>query len=207
MCVQLNPNRDVNAFLWRDFWIIRIPRNFDLYLFSFYFWGFPIAATSSFDGNHSFPVFFFFEAFCFCFCFFLGFGLLGFRFRLLGTAAGILNAKASSTVGNPGKGKPWKGEFSVPDSSCIGAGIDIGIAPPFVTRNYFFAIVLHQTVSVSPKMIKNIILNVRNLKKFDASILVTDHDNFDYNLIKKYSKIIVDCRNRFTEKLNKIYLA
>ncbi len=54
---------------------------------------------------------------------------------------------------------------------------------------------------------KNIILNVRNLKKFDASILVTDHDNFDYNLIKKYSKIIVDCRNRFNKKLNKIYLA
>ena len=54
---------------------------------------------------------------------------------------------------------------------------------------------------------KSIILNANNLKKCDASILVTDHDNFDYNLIKKYSKIIVDCRNRLKEKSNKIYLA
>ena len=54
---------------------------------------------------------------------------------------------------------------------------------------------------------KRVVLNSNNLKKFDASILVTDHDSFNYNLIKKYSKIIVDCRNRFTEKLNKIYLA
>ena len=54
---------------------------------------------------------------------------------------------------------------------------------------------------------KHIELNAKNLKKFDASILVTDHDNFDYNLIKKNSKIIIDCRNRFKEKLNKIYLA
>lgn len=54
---------------------------------------------------------------------------------------------------------------------------------------------------------KNIILNAKNIQKFDASILVTDHDNFDYNLIEKYSKIIIDCRNKFTKKLNKIYLA
>jgi len=54
---------------------------------------------------------------------------------------------------------------------------------------------------------KGIILNAKNLKKFDASILVTDHDNFNYNLIEKYSKIIVDCRNRFKKKLNKIYIA
>ena len=54
---------------------------------------------------------------------------------------------------------------------------------------------------------KGIVLNAKNLKKFDASILVTDHDNFNYNLIKKYSKIIIDCRNRFKKKLNKIYLA
>ena len=54
---------------------------------------------------------------------------------------------------------------------------------------------------------KSIALNAKNLRKFDASILVTDHDSFDYNLIKKYSKIIIDCRNKFKEELNKIYLA
>jgi len=54
---------------------------------------------------------------------------------------------------------------------------------------------------------KSIILNAKNLKKFDATILVTDHDNFNYNLVRKFSKIIIDCRNRFEKKLNKIYLA
>ena len=55
--------------------------------------------------------------------------------------------------------------------------------------------------------ITRIRLNAKNLRKFDASILVTDHDNFNYNLIKKYSKIIIDCRNKFKKEQNKIYLA
>jgi len=54
---------------------------------------------------------------------------------------------------------------------------------------------------------KAISLNAANLKKFDAVILVTDHDNFNYNLIKNNSKIIVDCRNKFKKEINKIYLA
>lgn len=55
--------------------------------------------------------------------------------------------------------------------------------------------------------IKSVKVNIKNLKKFDATILVTDHDSFDYNLVRKFSKIIVDCRNRFEKKINKVYLA
>lgn len=36
-----------------------------------------------------------------------------------------------------------------------------------------------------------------NLKSFDALLLSTDHDNFDYNLIAENAKLIVDTRNAF----------
>ncbi len=45
--------------------------------------------------------------------------------------------------------------------------------------------------------LKSIILNAKNIKNFDASIIVTDHDKIDYSIIKKYSKIIFDCRGKF----------
>ena len=50
--------------------------------------------------------------------------------------------------------------------------------------------------------LKSIKLNSENLKKFDASVLVTDHDVFNYNLIKKSSKIIIDCRGKYTPSKN-----
>jgi len=40
-------------------------------------------------------------------------------------------------------------------------------------------------------------LTSKNLLEFDLVILVTDHDNFDYNFIKKNAKKIIDCRGRF----------
>ena len=47
------------------------------------------------------------------------------------------------------------------------------------------------------KNLKSTILNEKNIKNFDASIIVTDHDKIDYSIIKKYSKIIIDCRGKF----------
>ena len=37
----------------------------------------------------------------------------------------------------------------------------------------------------------------QNLKKYDVVVVVTDHDYFDYELIKKNSNLIVDTRGRF----------
>ena len=39
----------------------------------------------------------------------------------------------------------------------------------------------------------------------DLVLLATDHDDFDYDLIKKYSKMIIDTRGRFkkSEKIIK----
>ena len=41
-------------------------------------------------------------------------------------------------------------------------------------------------------------LETANLNACDACILVTDHDDFDYDHINEQCKIIIDCRGRFT---------
>ena len=46
---------------------------------------------------------------------------------------------------------------------------------------------------------KSITLNKKNISKYDASILLTDHDVFDYKLIAKHSKLIFDTRGKFKE--------
>lgn len=40
-------------------------------------------------------------------------------------------------------------------------------------------------------------LSSQVLKKNDIVILATDHDKFNYNSIKKYSKFIIDCRGKY----------
>jgi len=37
------------------------------------------------------------------------------------------------------------------------------------------------------------------LSKFDLAVLITDHDCFNYKLIYKNSKKIIDCRGKFPE--------
>lgn len=58
-------------------------------------------------------------------------------------------------------------------------------------------------VSVFPKMrehnldMKSVELTEGNIKSFDCVIIATDHDNFDYDALLKYAKIIVDPRGRY----------
>ena len=54
--------------------------------------------------------------------------------------------------------------------------------------------------------LKNKIIKPSSLKAYAAVILVTDHDNFNYKLIKKYSNIIIDTRGKFKNSKN-IYRA
>lgn len=42
-------------------------------------------------------------------------------------------------------------------------------------------------------------LTAENLASFDAVILATDHDRFDYELIKQNAKLIIDSRGKFRE--------
>ena len=46
-------------------------------------------------------------------------------------------------------------------------------------------------------------INKNCLNKMDLVLLATDHDDFDYNLIEKEAKLIVDTRGRFNSS-NKI---
>ena len=53
------------------------------------------------------------------------------------------------------------------------------------------------------KKIKKIkLLSSKILNSFDVVILMTDHDLFDYDLIKNNAKLIIDCRGRFEVKDN-----
>ena len=45
--------------------------------------------------------------------------------------------------------------------------------------------------------IKGVKLNIENLEKADAVILASDHDFFDYEMIKNHSNLIIDTRGRF----------
>tara|TARA_Y100001968_G_scaffold332913_1_gene393020 strand:+ start:10110 stop:11435 length:1326 start_codon:yes stop_codon:yes gene_type:complete len=45
--------------------------------------------------------------------------------------------------------------------------------------------------------IKNVPLNKKNIMQYDCAILLTDHDSFDYDLIKENSKLIIDTRGKF----------
>ena len=50
--------------------------------------------------------------------------------------------------------------------------------------------------------LKNINLNSKKIKKFHCIVIVTDHDYFNYPLIEKKAKLIVDCRGRI-KKISK----
>ena len=46
-------------------------------------------------------------------------------------------------------------------------------------------------------------LNEECLKEFDLSVIVTDHSNVNYKLIKSHSKQIVDTRNVYKKEDSK----
>ncbi|WP_281785442.1 nucleotide sugar dehydrogenase [Uruburuella suis] len=68
-------------------------------------------------------------------------------------------------------------------------------------------------VPVFPKMrehqfnLKSEALTPENLARFDCVVLTTDHDKFDYELLKQHAKLIVDTRGKFQGKNSKIVKA
>lgn len=60
-------------------------------------------------------------------------------------------------------------------------------------------------VPVFPKMrahsfdLKSTALTAESLASFDAVVLTTNHDGFDYDLIKQHAKLIVDSRGVYRE--------
>ncbi|BBH54053.1 nucleotide sugar dehydrogenase [Fluviispira sanaruensis] len=68
-------------------------------------------------------------------------------------------------------------------------------------------------VPIFPKMrehifdLKSIHLNSDSIKSFDCILLATDHDAFNYELIKNNSNLIIDTRGKYKEKTDKIVKA
>ena len=52
---------------------------------------------------------------------------------------------------------------------------------------------------------RSVKINSNELKKYDAVVLVTDHQKFNYRLIEKNSKLIIDARHKFNKKLDKVF--
>lgn len=52
---------------------------------------------------------------------------------------------------------------------------------------------------------KSIKLTKKKISDFDAILLITDHDSFDYELIKKNSQLIIDTRGKFKPDNKKIF--
>jgi UDP-N-acetyl-D-glucosamine dehydrogenase len=46
-------------------------------------------------------------------------------------------------------------------------------------------------------------LTSQNINSADIVVLLTDHDDFDYNLIEKNSRLLVDTRGKFIKNKNK----
>ena len=74
-------------------------------------------------------------------------------------------------------------------------GAKLSYADPFVSETK--AINNDKTYTL-----KRIDLTEKSLRSFDAVILVTDHDEFDYKQIEDNSKLIIDSRGRYKKKEN-----
>jgi UDP-N-acetyl-D-glucosamine dehydrogenase len=68
-------------------------------------------------------------------------------------------------------------------------------------------------VASFPKMrahsfdLSSVALDASSLKGFDCVLLATDHDKFDYELIRTQSSLVIDCRGKFLETADNIVRA
>jgi UDP-N-acetyl-D-glucosamine dehydrogenase len=52
--------------------------------------------------------------------------------------------------------------------------------------------------------LKSVDLEADSIAKFDAVILLTDHSDFDYDLIEKHASVLIDTRGRFSAQSERI---
>ena len=55
--------------------------------------------------------------------------------------------------------------------------------------------------------LSSVALDPGSLKRFDCVLLATDHDKFDYELIRTQSPLVIDCRGKFLEPADNIVRA
>ena len=60
-------------------------------------------------------------------------------------------------------------------------------------------------IPIFPKMrehkfnLSSIPLNPKSIAEYDCLLLATDHDKFNYEMIKKHAKLIIDSRGKYSE--------
>ena len=68
-------------------------------------------------------------------------------------------------------------------------------------------------IPVFPKMrehyfnLSSIPLNPKTIANYDCLLLATDHDKFDYEMIKKHARLIIDSRGKYPESAANIIKA
>jgi len=78
----------------------------------------------------------------------------------------------------------------------------IDVSEPYIkTQN---SVVSENSIFLNKYKINNISITKNIIQKYDVVMILSDHDCFDYNLIKKESKILIDTRNRI-ERKNRFY--
>tara|TARA_B100001063_G_C16740830_1_gene544703 strand:- start:467 stop:1744 length:1278 start_codon:yes stop_codon:yes gene_type:complete len=70
--------------------------------------------------------------------------------------------------------------------------------------NYYDPIVKELKSRNLDDKLKSVELSKKIIANYDCVFILTDHSNVNYNLIKKYSKLIVDTRDIYKEKSDKI---
>ena len=58
-----------------------------------------------------------------------------------------------------------------------------------------------RTGRINKSKLNSLKLNKENLKKFDATIIFTDHEKINYKIVNKYSKFIFDTRGVMRKKI------
>ena len=71
----------------------------------------------------------------------------------------------------------------------IGMGANIQYSDPYLPKSPKTRKFNYDLTSVE--------LSVENIKSFDLLLLLTNHDDFNYNLIEKYAKLLVDTRGKY----------
>ena len=68
-------------------------------------------------------------------------------------------------------------------------------------------------IAVFPKMrehqfnLSSVSLNPKTIAEYDCVLLATDHDKFDYDMIKENAQIIIDSRGKYLEAAKNIIKA
>jgi UDP-N-acetyl-D-glucosamine dehydrogenase len=113
-------------------------------------------------------------------------GLNGLGKSLKGSSILVLGLAYKKNVGDP-RESPAAEILSL----LVERGATVEYSDPHIPsfpamRNYQFELVSRE-------------LNAELLQSFDAAVLVTDHDDFDYDLIKEHATLIIDSRGRYRD--------